>query len=261
MTVKATRCKPEPHASSRGGILGLPASFAPPLLYSEFVQQLKYDFNATVLDLPYVGLRDPLPPASIMDDAEHIKSATTRLADEGCDIISHAVGKLGGIMHLVYIGSPAPEVGGSMMMIMDEKLSPFMKLEIGEDKIIFKYANNKRFLRGGYLTSDPEGYASINISDLPYADSIQHAGQMKAHSAESFSGPLHYAGYLNTPVTYIMCERDISVTPEFQRSVIDMISANGGKEVTTLLCNSRHFPNMSDPDELADLINTVTIQG
>lgn len=50
---------------------------------------------------------------------------------------------------------------------------------------------------------------------------------------------------------------DVSVPPEFQRSVIDMISTKSGRQVTTLLCNSGHFPNISAPLELASLINQV----
>lgn len=80
---------------------------------------------------------------------------------------------------------------------------------------------------------------------------------MKAHLAKSFAGPLQNAGYLSIPVAYIICEHDISVPFAFQRSVIDMISTNSGREVTTLLCNSGHFPNVSAPDELASLINKV----
>ncbi|KAJ5691737.1 hypothetical protein N7488_012472 [Penicillium malachiteum] len=66
----------------------VPASFAPPLLYSDFVQHLsEYGLRATVVDLPSVGNRDPLPAASMMDDADHAKMVTTKLADDGYEII------------------------------------------------------------------------------------------------------------------------------------------------------------------------------
>ncbi|QQK46991.1 Alpha/beta hydrolase fold-1 [Penicillium digitatum] len=112
-------------------------------------------------------------------------------------------------------------------------------------------------LQGEYLTSEPDGCASVNFSDLPYAQSIQHANHMKAHSATSFAGPLQNAGYVDIPVSYIICKNDVSVPPTLQRSVIDMISKRSGREVTTLRCNSGHFPSVSVPVELASLIDRV----
>lgn len=134
-------------------IVIVPASFAPPSLYSDFVQHLsEYGLSATVVDLPSVGNRDPLPAASMMDDANHIKMVTTKLADDGYEIIlmMHSYGgvcgtestarvskveretikKPGGIVHLVYISSPVPEIGGSIMSVMGEKLPYFMKLKV-----------------------------------------------------------------------------------------------------------------------------------
>ncbi|EED13502.1 conserved hypothetical protein [Talaromyces stipitatus ATCC 10500] len=206
--------------NQKAHVVIVPASFAPSLLYSKFVQHLcKYDLDVTIVDLP--------------SKAPNGVSKAER----------HAVQKPGGIVQLVYISSPVPEVGGSIMTIMEGNIPPFMKVE------------------GGYLISDTDGCANVNFSDLPYTNAIQHARHMKAHSAESFSSPLHHAGYLRIPVTYIICEHDISVPPDFQRSVVDMITTKASREVTTLVCNSGHFPNVSFPAELANLINSVVIRG
>ncbi|KGO77893.1 hypothetical protein PITC_060740 [Penicillium italicum] len=248
--------KPKTH------VVIVPASFAPSSLYSDFVQCLsECGLSATTVDLPSVGNRDPLPAASMMEDAEQIKMVTTKLADNGHEIIllMHSYGgvcgtestagvskaerqalkKPGGIVHLVYISSPVPEIGGSVATMMGDNMPHFMKLQ------------------GDYLISEPDGCASVNFSDLPYAQSIQYATQMTAHSAKSFAGPLQNAGYVNIPVSYIVCENDVSVPPALQRSVIDMISTKSGREVTTLLCNSGHFPSVSAPAELASLIDRV----
>lgn len=138
-------------------IVIVPASFAPPTLYSDFVQHLsEYGLCATVVDLPSVGSRDPLPAASMMDDADHIKMVTTKLADDGYEIIlimhsyggvcgtesterlskveREAIQKPGGIVHLVYISSPVPEIGGSIISVMGEKLPYFMKLKVSKGK-------------------------------------------------------------------------------------------------------------------------------
>ncbi|KAF4341806.1 hypothetical protein FBEOM_4263 [Fusarium beomiforme] len=241
----------------------VPASFAPASLYSDLIQGLKkYGLNTTVIDLPSVGYRDLLLPAASMEqDAKHIRKFTTKLADDGYEIIlvmhsyggicgtestagvskseRQASGKPGGIVHLVYISSPVPEVGGSVQTMMGDNMPHFMEL------------------KGDYLISEPEGCASVNFSDLPKDEALTYANQMTAHSAVSFSGPLQNAGYLNIPVAYVVCEKDISVPPAFQRSVIDMISKKSGREVITFSCNSGHFPVISAPNEVAFFINTI----
>ncbi|KAG5762081.1 hypothetical protein H9Q69_009571 [Fusarium xylarioides] len=131
----------------------VPASFAPPSLYSKLVQSLsQYALETTVIGLPSVGFRDTLPAASMEEDAEHIKTVTTKLADEGHDIIlamhsyggicgtestaglprteRQVAGKPGGIVHLIYISSPVPEIGGSVKTMMGDNMPCFMKLEV-----------------------------------------------------------------------------------------------------------------------------------
>ncbi|KAF5985305.1 hypothetical protein FBULB1_2963 [Fusarium bulbicola] len=246
-------------------IVIVPASFAPPSLYSRLVQSLaQYAFDTTVIDLLSVGFRDTLPAASMEEDARHIRKITTKLADEGHEIIlvmhsyggmcgtestagvskteRQAAGKLGGIVHLVYISSPVPEIGGSVKTMMGDNMPHFMKVE------------------GDYLRSDPEGCAIVNFSDLPKAEAFTYAKQMTAHSALSFAGPLKNGGYLNTPVAYIVCEKDISVPPVVQRSVIDMISKKSGRNVIAFSCESGHFPTVSIPDKVASFIYKVSMQ-
>jgi pimeloyl-ACP methyl ester carboxylesterase len=131
----------------------VPASFAPPSLYSKLVQSLaQYELQTTVIDLPSVGFCDALPVSSMEEDAEHIKTVTTKLADKGHEIIlvMHSYGGIcgtestahvsmaerqdsgnpGGIVHLIYIGSPVPEIGGSVKTMMDDNMPHFMKLEV-----------------------------------------------------------------------------------------------------------------------------------
>ncbi|KAJ5556624.1 hypothetical protein N7513_001823 [Penicillium frequentans] len=192
------------------------------------------------------------------EDAEHIKLVTTKLADDGHEIIlmmhsyggicgtestkgvskaeRQAIERPGGIIYLLYVSSPVPEVGGSILTMIGQNMLNFIKSE------------------GDYLISEPDGCASVNFSDLPHAQSVQYAKEMKVHSATSFAGRLQNAEYLEIPVTYIICKDDVSIPPALQRSVIEMISTQSGREVRTLICNSGHFPNISAPAELASLI-------
>ncbi|CCT64801.1 uncharacterized protein FFUJ_03945 [Fusarium fujikuroi IMI 58289] len=240
----------------------VPASFAPPSLYSKLVQSLaQYALETTVVDLPSVGFRDTLPAASMEEDAGYIETVTTKLADEGYEIIlvmhsyggicgtestagaskkeREAAGKQGGIVQLVYISSPVPKIGGSVKTMMGDNMPHFMTAE------------------GDYLISEPEGCASINFSDLPKAEALAYAKQMTAHSAASFAGPLKNAGYLSIPVAYLICQKDISVPSGVQRSVVDMISKKSGRQVITFCCDAGHFPPVSIPGKVASFINTV----
>ncbi|KAF5531190.1 hypothetical protein FNAPI_13341 [Fusarium napiforme] len=243
----------------------VPASFAPPSLYSKLVQSLvQYKLQTTVIDLPSVGFRDALPAASMEEDAEHIKTVITKLADEGHEVIlvmhsyggicgtestagvsrteRQVAGKPGGIVHLIYISSPVPEIGVSVKTMMGDNMPHFMKAE------------------GDYIISEPEGCASVNFSDLLKAEALLYAKQMTVHSALSFAGPLRNAAYLNIPVSYIVCAKDIPVPPHVQRSVVDMMSKKSGREVLTFSCDSGHFPAISIPGKVASFMNNVATQ-
>lgn len=136
----------------------VPASFAPPSLYTKLVQSLaQYALETTAIDLPSVGFRDTLSAATMEEDAEHIKMVTAKLADEGYEIIlvmhsyggvcgtestagvskkeRQASGKQGGIVHLVYISSPVPEIGGAVKTMMGDNMPHFMKLEVNGQRL------------------------------------------------------------------------------------------------------------------------------
>ncbi|KAF4501495.1 hypothetical protein FAGAP_2288 [Fusarium agapanthi] len=230
-------------------IVIVPASFAPPSLYSRLIQSLtQYALETTVIDLPSVGFRDTLPAASMEEDAQHIRKVATTLADEGHEIIlvMHSYGGICGTESTAGVSKTerqaAGKAGGSVKTMMGDNMPHFMKLE------------------GDYLRSDPEGCASVNFSDLPKAEALTYAKQMTAHSALSFAGPLKNGGYLNIPVVYIVCEKDISVPSVVQRSVIDMISKKSGRNVITFSCDSGHFPTVSIPGKVASFIYKVATQ-
>ncbi|KAF5580400.1 short-chain dehydrogenase reductase SDR [Fusarium pseudoanthophilum] len=155
----------------------VPASFAPPSLYSKLVRSLsQYALETTVIDLPSVGFRDTVSAASMEEDAGHIRKVTTKLADDGHEIIlvmhsyggicgtestagvsrteRQVSGKPGGIVRLVYISSPVPEIGGSVKTMMGDNMPHFMKLE------------------GDYLVAESKGCASVNFSDLPTSEAL-----------------------------------------------------------------------------------------
>ena len=78
-------------------VLIIPGSFSPSSLYSTMISQLSsHGYPALATSLPSVGRRLEAGPASLAEDAAHIRSVTAQLADEGKDIIL-AMHSYGGI--------------------------------------------------------------------------------------------------------------------------------------------------------------------
>ena|ERR1700744_1658669 len=99
-----------------------------------------------------------------------------------------------------------------------------------------------------------EESAKLTFSDLPYEEAKEWVRRMPYHSASSFDGKLSYPGYNNIPVSYIFCEKDVILPPEFQSSVIEGIERESGKKVDVHNLNTGHCPNVSAPEELAMVV-------
>lgn len=104
---------------------------------------------------------------------------------------------------------------------------------------------------------EPVDNAKDNFSDLPANEGIAWAKQMPEHSTASFGGELTYAGYKDVPVSWLFTENDRTVTPETQEICIGIIEQATGKKVDVKRLNSGHFPFLSRPDDVAQIIRTV----
>lgn len=129
--------------NSKPYIIIVPGSFSPPHFYSKIVDELSsHGYETTAIHLPSIGRRDPTPPATMADDAAYIQSVTSKLADEGKEIIMvthsyggicgteslkglakadrEAAGKKGGISRVLYVTSLVPSVGQSLKGLMGD---------------------------------------------------------------------------------------------------------------------------------------------
>ncbi|KAK6362468.1 hypothetical protein LTS17_012832 [Exophiala oligosperma] len=145
-------------------IVIVPASFSPPSLYRDVVERLgDTGFKTIVIDLPSIGSRAPLAGATMTDDVNCIRSITNELVDDGKDIIlvMHSYGgicgtestkgvskvereklrKEGGIIRLLYISSPVPEVGGSIASQMGANMPDFITVEVSTPNVFEKTPN------------------------------------------------------------------------------------------------------------------------
>lgn len=77
------------------------------------------------------------------------------------------------------------------------------------------------------------------------------------HSAASFTSPLTYAGYKDVPVSYLIAEGDKSITPETQRSQIEMIERVSGNKVNVTSTSAGHVLPASALDDVVNWITSV----
>ena len=99
-----------------------------------------------------------------------------------------------------------------------------------------------------------EESARLTFSDLPYEEAKDWAGRMPQHSAPSFEGKLTFPGYNHIPVSFVFCDRDVILPPEFQSSVIESIERESGKQVDVHHLNTGHCPMTSAPEDLATVV-------
>lgn len=74
------------------------------------------------------------------------------------------------------------------------------------------------------------------------------------HSGPTFVNELTHAGYKDVPVSYLLCELDICVSPEIQQKGIDMVERVSGRKVDVTRAKVDHAVNVSQPQVLADWI-------
>ena len=101
---------------------------------------------------------------------------------------------------------------------------------------------------------EPTLNAKFNFSDVPYEEGLEWAKKSSEHSTVSFTGELTYPGYKDVPVSYMFTENDKTVPPEMQRTQIETMERENGKQVVVYAIPTGHFPYVSSPDIVADTI-------
>jgi hypothetical protein len=102
-------------------------------------------------------------------------------------------------------------------------------------------------------TTEEAAYG-VFADDIPLSEGVEVLKQMPLHSVASFRGKLTYAGYKYVPVSWVLCEKDVILTPDFQRKCIDLIEKESGSKVHVVNLFAGHGPNHTRPKETAAAI-------
>ncbi|KAJ6470527.1 Alpha/beta hydrolase fold-1 [Mycena sanguinolenta] len=211
-------------SARRPTIIIIPASFSPLSLYAAVISNLQsHGYSVHGVELETVGRRDKAP--SMYDDAAVVASITSKLAEEGKDVVlvAHSYGgvvaceaskglakcvrekegKEGGIVRIVFVTAVVPAEGQPVLALFGDTEMNVHGVE----------------LKGEYLEMSAD-FARSNYSEMSPEEASVWASRMREHVAASFSQKLTYAAYKDIPVSYLFCEEDMGVVPELQNQII-----------------------------------------
>ncbi|KAI0176149.1 alpha/beta-hydrolase [Hypoxylon sp. FL1284] len=258
---------------SKLSILLVPGSFSLPKFYDPVIQGVaKEGYEIRALHLPSVGLETgprPGQPPTMYDDAAFIAKEALHLVEQGRDvvIVTHSyggvpgteavrglakegrekLGQKGGIVRLAYMTSLVPAVGVAAAGVREDvPKNNRVALHVDEN--------------GWMYHADISQGASLSFSDVPRDEGEASVRKLTKHSAVSFTNPLTYPGYKDVPVSYLLCEDDLSVPAEIQKKGIDMIQRESGKDVDVVAIKAGHFPPISKPQQVVEWILHVLAQ-
>lgn len=264
---------------TKPSIVIVPGSFSPAFLYEPLAGNLrKFGYETIIGELPSVICKPPQPGATMEEDAAAFHQIIERLCDQDKSVVilTHSYGGMvgnesakglsktdretqgrkGGVVKLVYLTSIVTEVGKASPSGM---VPDFMTPKVRRFNLSLTINTNNVLEQGDYLFLDPVPAAKVVLSDLPPEEAVQVTEMMPHHSAVSFSGLLTYAAYKFIPVVYIVCEKDKTLPPEYQRGCIELLEKESGKPVPTIFLDSGHCPNASMPEELAKAVEKAIV--
>jgi pimeloyl-ACP methyl ester carboxylesterase len=229
-------------------ILIVPGSFAPPTIYDPLVRLLKAKgYPVLAIELPSTTKRMPLAPATMFEDASVIKRAAEALINLGREVIviAHSYGGcpttqgLVGVpvTKIVYLTAVVPKMGQTNPEALGQK------------------QEEMPLVTEGYMHLDAVALAGAVCNDMQWEDAYPLVLQLAHHSEAAFKEEVTQLAYKEVPVAYVVCERDLIVSPERQRLFIEVLEEAKGKgEVEVHSLDAGHCPNWSCPEKVVDVL-------
>jgi len=252
-------------AASKGNkdvaFLVVPGSFATPAGYDQLIESLHakgHDAKSIALLTANDGSR--LPPATMEDDAEHIRAAVLAIIDDAAHpknvvITLHsysgvpgtsalkglgpadrkAQGKETAVVGILYMAAFLPALGQSnrdIMIEFDAMPEPY-----------------KSGISGGYLPAVPAEFAPVIFNDVESQDLVtRNFNTMTQHSSDSYSGKASYEAWKDIPSVQIIPGSDLVVPVPVQEAMHERAAAAGGKVKRVFVEGGSHGINVSQPE-------------
>ncbi|KAG6358488.1 hypothetical protein INS49_014372 [Diaporthe citri] len=248
----------------------VPGGMTPAAVYDPVVAEVtRRGHDIRAVQLPSVRLRSETGPVreppTMYEDAALIAREAEVLADDGRDviIISHSYGgvpatesvrglskaarakegKPGGVVRLAYMTSLVPELGAAANEVLTNRpRAAGTSVEMDMDE------------HGWIFITDPAQAASLIAAEIPVEEGERLARELSYHSSTSFTSPLTYAGYKDVAVSYLLCEKDITIPHESQADMIELVERESGNKVDVTRIQAGHAPNLTAFKEVVDWI-------
>lgn len=102
---------------------------------------------------------------------------------------------------------------------------------------------------------DHTANARLTLSDMPDIKEAEvWARKLTSHSSLAFADPLTAAGYKEIPVSYLVCEKDLVVTPAAQRKMIADLEQETGVKIDVTSIQAGHAINITAIEQLTEWV-------
>jgi pimeloyl-ACP methyl ester carboxylesterase len=152
-------------------------------------------------------------------------------------VISKAATRRHDVQHLVYVAAMMID-GGDVYV---ERMSQFLAAPL---------TSGVELTADGNFVVPPQTAVACFYNECDKDDAAVAARRLRPTAAACLATPTQAEPWASIPSTYVLCERDNAIHPDFQR----WMSTRAG-EVVTL--DTDHSPFMSLPDRFADLLDDI----
>ncbi|KAL3443878.1 Alpha/beta hydrolase fold-1 [Aspergillus insuetus] len=247
---------------SQPTIVFVPGAFHTPEYYNPVRALLEAKgYGTEAVSLPSVGNTSASP---MTDDVTAIRAVTSRLADEGHQVVlvmhsyggipgtesakelgcglRRKAGKTGGIVALVYLAAYFLKKGMS---------HSFIHLPFYFAGSVRGFKANTHIVQDGLIFHDkPAALETLYNDFTPEMDPKGWASRLQTQSAASWAGELSYESYRDIPTTYLLCTRDRAIPIDIQRNFVGFAEGH----ISTVTCEAGHSPMISMPEVVIDVI-------
>ncbi|KAK6207357.1 hypothetical protein LQW54_007184 [Pestalotiopsis sp. IQ-011] len=229
----------------RPSVLIVPGACSTPGFYEPFVAAVREKgYEIETVHIPstnYEGRIKGVQAPSMSDDVAMVQARIAELADAGKDVVlmTHSYGGTPGTQSVEGFGKKERQSRGLKGGVVGLAYMCSLIPELG---------------RGLDVPHRHPPLARLCFTSLPRGKGEHWAARLTRHSYPSFTTPMTYQGFKDVPVSYLFCERDLTVPPGIQQAGIDMVERVTGARVDVTRVNCDHVAPFSDTPTCVDWI-------